>query len=546
MLDLWYKNAIIYCLDVETFMDSNGDGVGDFQGVTDRLEHLEAMGVTAIWLNPFYPSGKKDNGYDITDFYGVDPRFGSPGDFVVFTRACADRGIKVLIDLVVHHTSNEHPWFKSACSDPQSPYRDWYVWSKEKPEDITEGIIFPGVQKAVWTWDKTARSWYMHRFYKFQPDLNIANPAVIEEIQRIVGYWLELGVSGFRIDAAPYLVEYKGLKEEPPRDPLQLFGQLHDFLSWRRAEAVMLAEANIDRPKTPKYFGGFEFDTDERLQMLFDFPLNQAIWLAMARGEAAPILKALDSRPRPAPVMSNWANFIRNHDELSLDKLTPSEREEVFACFGPDKNMQIYERGLRRRLAPMIGPDDGRLALMQSLLFALPGTPVMFYGDEVGMGEDLSMPEREPVRLPMQWAPGDNGGFSKAPKECLVKPVLHDGPFGCDTRSVSAQRDRPGSLLSRVESLVRARRACREIGWGETTPLPDMPPGVLGLMSEWKGTRVITLHNLGHVPVANVPLPLSDKAVQMVGSTEAFTDSPQSIDLQVNDYRWFRDPGLYA
>ena len=306
MLDLWYKNAVIYCLDVETFMDANGDGVGDFRGLTDRLDHLENLGVTAVWLNPFYPSPNRDNGYDITDFYGVDPRLGSLGDFVEFARAAAERGMKVMVDLVCNHTSIDHPWFQSARSSPDSPYRDWYVWSDTKPDDITEGIIFPGVQEAVWTHDEAADAWYMHRFYAHQADLNIANPEVREEIMRIMGFWLALGVEGFRIDAVPFLIEYKGLKEEPDRDPLLLLSEMRDFLAWRRAGAIMLAEANVRRETVPDYFGGREFDADERMHMVFDFPLNQYVWLGMVRGSAGPIADALQARaPRRCPSTRN-------------------------------------------------------------------------------------------------------------------------------------------------------------------------------------------------------------------------------------------------
>lgn len=494
MLDLWYKNAVLYCLDVETFMDANGDGVGDFRGLTDRLDHLEALGVNAVWLNPFYPTPNRDNGYDITDFYGVDPRLGSLGDFVEFSRAARDRGMKVIVDLVVNHTSVDHPWFQAA-REPGSPKRDWYVWSEEKPEDITEGIIFPGVQDAVWTHDEKAGAWYMHRFYAHQADLNIANPEVREEIMRIMGFWLELGVWGFRVDAVPFLVEYKGLDEEPERDPLLLLSEMRDFLSWRRAGAILLAEANVTREDAAAFFGGEPFGASERMHMIFDFPLNQALYLALARGDMAPIARALRSRPDGADGQSQWANFVRNHDELSLDKLSDAEREEVFAAFGPDEDMRIYDRGLRRRLAPMMEGDPARIALMHSLLFALPGTPVMWYGDEIGMGEDLSLPERSAVRLPMQWSSDPQGGFSEA--EDPVRPAQPDGPLGYRETNVAAQMGDPASLLGQVQRMIRARRGAPEIGWGETRVLDAGSEAVLALLSEWRGGRVLTLHNLG-------------------------------------------------
>ncbi|WP_282025903.1 alpha-amylase family protein [Limimaricola cinnabarinus] len=549
MLDLWYKNAVIYCLDVETFMDASGDGVGDFKGLTDRLDHIEGLGATAVWLNPFYPTPNRDNGYDITDFYGIDPRLGNAGDFVSFARAAADRGLKVIVDLVVNHCSTDHPWFQSARSDPESPWRDWFVWSKEKPEDITKGVIFPGVQEAVWTWDEMAGAWYMHRFYAHQADFNIANPEVREEILKIMGYWLELGVWGFRIDAVPFLIEYKGLDEEPDRDPLLLLSEMRDFLSWRRAGAIMLAEANIEREKAPDYFGGRDFGADERMHLILDFPLNQKIFLALAREQAAPIVEALGSRPRDATHQAQWATFLRNHDELSLDKLPEDEREEVFAAFGPEEDMQLYERGLRRRLAPMLGDTD-RVALAQSLLFALPGTPVMWYGDEIGQGEDLSLPERSAVRTPMQWADEHRGGFSRADCE-PVRPPVEEGPFGFRETSVAAQRGRPNSLLTRVQQLVRCRRACPEIGWGDCEVIADLPPSVLGLVSSWRGARVLTLHNLSAEPVACAPeIAGANHLVALLGGPDEATHAPLSpgeeIALPKYGYRWFRIDGERA
>jgi maltose alpha-D-glucosyltransferase / alpha-amylase len=543
MLDLWYKNAIIYCLDVETFMDSNGDGVGDFQGLADRLDHLEALGVNTIWLNPFYPTPNKDNGYDITDFYSVDPRHGNLGDFVHFSREARHRGMKVIVDLVVNHTSVDHPWFQSARSAEDSPYRGWYVWSKEKPDDISKGIIFPGVQEAVWTYDRTAKAWYMHRFFKFQADLNIANPAVREEIQRIMGFWLELGVSGFRIDAVPFLVEYMGLKEEPDRDPLLLLSEMRDFLSWRKAEGIMLAEANVTREDVPKYFGGREFGEDERMHMLFDFPLNQRLWLALVRKKAEPIAEALRSRPDRQPKQAQWANFLRNHDELSLDKLSESERQEVFAACGPEKDMQLYGRGIRRRLAPMLDGNLRRIAMVQSLLFALPGTPVMWYGDEIGMGEDLSLNERDPVRTPMQWADEHGAGFSTA--EELVRPAVKSGPTGYRRANVAEQRGRQDSLLSQVRALIVARRACPEIGWGDWRIIDDLPDSVLGLSIAWKNGAVVTLHNLqdGKVKVPRTRL-ASRPLVDIVAPPGSRTSSQKDdITLAGYDYRWFRVGG---
>ncbi|WP_281826893.1 alpha-amylase family protein [Jannaschia rubra] len=542
MLDLWYKNAVIYCLDVETFMDADGDGSGDFLGLTDRLDHLEGLGVTCLWLNPFYPSPMRDNGYDITDFYGVHPRLGSPGRFVEFTKAAADRGMRVMVDLVCNHTSIDHPWFKSARASRDSPYRDWYVWSEEKPEDITEGIIFPGVQEAVWTQTEETGAWYMHRFYAHQADLNIANPEVRAEIRRIMGYWLEMGVEGFRVDAVPFLIEYKGLKEEPDRDPLLLLSEMRDFLSWRRAGAILLAEANVERETVPEYFGGRAFGSDERMHMVFDFPLNQRLWLGLVRRSAAPLIEALRSRPGTMPVHAQWGVFLRNHDELSLDKLSEAEQKEAFAALAPEEGMRIYGRGVRRRLAPMLDGDPARLALAHSLLFALPGTPVMWYGDEIGMGEDLDLPERLPVRTPMQWSDERNGGFSRT-KGDLVRPVVEDGPLGFHETNVAAQRDRPGTLLERVRTAIRARRSAPEIGWGDWTVL-DAPDALLALRCDWQGGAVVTLHNLSGEE-AEMSVEAEERLMPFLASVDTVEPVPPggTIELEPHGYRWFRVGG---
>ena len=347
--DLWWKNAFVYCVDVETFQDSNGDGVGDFQGLTRRVDYLAGLGVTCVWLMPFFPSPDRDDGYDITDYYNVDPRLGTLGDAVEFLRAARERGIRVISDLVVNHTSDQHPWFGSARSSRRSPYRDWYVWA-DQPGDGPEPV-FPGVEESTWTWDEEAGQWYFHRFYRHQPDLNTANPALEEEICRIIGFWLELGLSGFRIDAAPFVLENPGVAAAPA-DPHVFLRNLRAFVGRRRGDAILLGEANLDPAGQRAFFG--DEDGDE-LQMLFDFLVNQALFLSLARGDAAPLLEAIAGRPEIPPVCQ-YANFVRNHDELTLDKLSDAEREEVFAAFAPRR----VDAGLRAGNPAAAGPDAGR------------------------------------------------------------------------------------------------------------------------------------------------------------------------------------------
>lgn len=495
MLDLWYKNAIIYCVDVDAFMDSDGDGVGDLRGLTDRLDHIEALGATCVWLMPFYPSPNRDNGYDVTDYYGVDPRFGTLGDFAAFTRAAHDHGLRVLIDLVANHTSTDHPWFQSARSDPDSPYRDWYVWSKEKPDNHREGVIFPGVQDAIWSHDEVAGAWYLHRFYDHQADLNLSNPAVREEIERIMGFWLELGVSGFRIDAVPFMIEDLDADGGSEDMAFHYLDDMRRFLSWRRAESVLLAEANVPMEDACPYFGD-----GDRMQMIFNFPLNQTIFLGLVRGEAAPVARALREAPS-LPTEAQWGTFLRNHDELDLGRLSDEERQEVFDAMAPDPSMIVYERGIRRRLAPMLGGDPRRLELAYALLFALPGTPVLFYGEEIGMGDNLDLEERNSVRTPLQWSPTRNAGFSPADPGDLVRPFPDDPGFAPDAVNIRAQNSDESSLLNFIRRAIRVRRAHPEIGWG-APEVQDSDPRILSISYSWRGNRILTLHNFSDAAVS--------------------------------------------
>jgi len=543
MLDLWYKNAVIYCVDIETFMDSNGDGVGDFEGLAHRLDHIEALGATCVWLLPFYPTPNRDNGYDVMDFYGVDPRLGTLGDFVAFTRAAHDRGLRVIIDLVVNHTSIDHPWFQEARRDPASRYRDWYIWSKEKPKNIREGVVFPGVQDATWTYDRTAKAWYMHRFYEHQADLNIANPAVREEIEKVMGFWLQLGVSGFRLDAVPFLIEYRGVpaEQQPKQDPHLYLKDMRDFLTWRRAEAMMLAEANITMDQVDEYFG----PQGDRLHVIFNFMLNQHLFLALARGDAEPIRRVMARTPA-IPHSAQWATFLRNHDELDLGRLTEAERAEAFAAFGPKPHMQAYERGIRRRLAPMLGGDERRIKLAFSLMFALPGTPVIWYGDEIGMGDDLSLPERNSVRTPMQWADEPNAGFSTAATKNLVRPVVSRGSFRYRDVNVAAQRDLDSSLMDTVQRLVRTRRSCPEVGWGECRVIDTDGTGVLALRYDWRGESLLIVHNLADQEAeVKVGFEGAKRLKPLFSNRDDRTmrDAAKPIPLDPYGFRWFRADG---
>jgi maltose alpha-D-glucosyltransferase/alpha-amylase len=362
MLSRWYRTGAFYSVDVGLFQDSNDDGVGDFQGLMSRLDYLARLGVTTIWLNPIHPSPRRDGGYDITDHFGMDQRFGSLGDFAILLHEAGERGIRIMLDFVVNHTSDAHPWFQAARSDPQSPFRDWYVWSETEPPDRWKGMVFPGVENETWTYDEKAHAWYRHRFYRFEPDLNTDHPAVREEIRKIALFWLRLGVSGFRIDAAPFLIEPKTRASQ--QRAYEFLHELRETLSWHRGDALLLAEANVPDEELTEYFGQSD-GAATRVLMVFAFRLNQAMMLALARQDARPVAATLRELPA-LPRHGQWATFLRNHDEVDLGRLSPEERREVFDAFGPDENMQLYERGIRRRLAPMLGGNRRRIELAYS------------------------------------------------------------------------------------------------------------------------------------------------------------------------------------
>jgi maltose alpha-D-glucosyltransferase/alpha-amylase len=538
--DYWFREAVIYCVDVDTFQDSDGDGIGDLRGLIARLDHIARLGATCIWLNPIHPSPELDDGYDVTDFYAVRPSLGTLGDFVDLVHAAGDRGIRVMIDLVVNHTSNEHPWFQSARSDPKSPYRDWYVWSKDEPKDMRQGMVFPGYQDATWSFDEEAGEWYYHRFYDFQPDLNMANPEVRREIEKIIGFWLQLGVVGFRLDAAPFIIELTVPDDPTPRQDFEWLGQFHRQLSWRRGDSVVLAEANVEPQQLSEYFGD-----GLRLPMLFNFLLNQRTFLALARSDVAPILQALGETP-PLPDGCQWATFMRNHDEVDLGRLVGREKEEVFAAFGPEPEMQLYGRGIRRRLAPMLGNDRRRLEMAYALQFSLPGTPVIRYGEEIGMGDDLSLPERNAIRTPMQWANANNGGFSSTTrKRDLVRPVISGGEFGYEAVNVEDQQRDGSSLLSWFQRAVLELRECAEFGTGACRYVDTGHRDVLALVRNAPSGAVLALTNLG--PTKRT-VDLGRQEEQDGDPIDVFGDrdyTPVSAELEGIEiagygYRWIR------
>lgn len=542
--DLWYKNAIVYCLSVATYMDSDGDGIGDFKGLMRRLDYLQGLGITALWLMPFQLSPCRDDGYDVADYYSVDPRYGTLGDFVEFTHGCEQRGMRVLIDLVVNHTSDEHAWFRAARRNPQSKHRPWYVWSAKKPKRANDGVVFPGVQKSTWNYDDAAKSWYFHRFFEFQPDLNTSHPEVQAEILKIMGFWLQLGVSGFRMDAVPFVIAEKGPTVTQQIEQYEMLRAFREFINWREGEAVILAEANVLPNTDLEYFGA----EGDRLHMMFNFQVNQNLFYALSTADTRPLIKALKAT-KPRPATAQWGHFLRNHDELDLGRLTDKQRASVFAAFAPDPHMQLYGRGIRRRLAPMLQGDRRRLELAYSLMMTLPGTPVLRYGDEIGMGDDLDLPERQSARTPMQWSNEPHGGFTTAPKPVL--PVISRGAYGYEHVNVADQRRDPNSLLNWMERIVRMRKEVPEIGWGDFEVLRSGAPEVLALRYDWRDNSVIVVHNLGADP-CEISLSVSlegeqaCRLVNLLSAEHSIADNlgKHRILLEPYGYRWYRAGSL--
>jgi trehalose synthase len=540
--DLWWKTAVIYCLDVETFFDWDGDGIGDLRGLTERIDYLAGLGISCVWLMPFQPSPNRDDGYDITDYYGVDKRLGSLGDFVALVRTAKDRGLRVIIDLVVNHTSDRHPWFRAARASRSSEFRDFYVWADEPAAEPKAEVVFPDAEDGIWSYDDKAGQYYLHHFYSHQPDLNIGNPRVRQEIAKVVGFWLELGVDGFRVDAVPFLLETGGISGDVTLDPHDFLRDLRSFIARRRGDAVLLGEVNLPADELPQYFGGVDGD---EVQLLFNFPLMQAMYLAFARQDAGAIAAALTNTVRETDDQQ-YANFLRNHDELTLDKLTDTERGEVFAAFGPDEDMQLFGRGLRRRVPSMFDGDGQRIRMAYSLMFSLPGTPVLFYGEEIGMAENLAIDGRSSVRSPMQWSDDRNAGFSTAPPSRLRRPVV-DGQFGPLAVNVAAQRRDNDSLLNWMERLIRRRRETPEVAWGQWQVLSTDVTAVFAHRCDWDGGVVVAVHNLGAEPCrVRVDLAAEDAGSRLddlLDERPAFeTVDGKTVELTLEryGYRWLR------
>jgi len=501
---LWYKDAIIYQLHIKSFFDANNDGIGDFTGLIARLDYIAELGVNTIWLLPFYPSPRLDDGYDIADYRGVHSDYGTLADVKRFIAAAHDRGIRVIAELVVNHTSDQHPWFQRArLAKPGSMYRDFYVWSPDDRKYAGTRIIFVDSERSNWSWDETAKAYYWHRFYHHQPDLNYDNPRVMREVLAVLRYWAELGIDGLRLDAVPYLVEREGTNNENLPETHTVLKRIRAEMTALYPDKMLLAEANQWPEDTKDYFG----DGDE-CHMAFHFPLMPRMYMAIAREDRFPITDILRQTP-DIPESCQWAIFLRNHDELTLEMVTQSERDFLWETYAADRRARI-NLGIRRRLAPLLERDRRRIELMNYLLLSMPGTPVIYYGDEIGMGDNIHLGDRNGVRTPMQWSPDRNGGFSRvADPSRLVLPMVMDPLYASQSVNVESQASDPHSLLMWMRRTIAIRRQYQVFGRGSYRLLYPKNRKILAYLREYEDTTILCVANLSRTPQA-VELDLSE------------------------------------
>jgi maltose alpha-D-glucosyltransferase / alpha-amylase len=536
--NLWYKDAVIYQLHVRTFCDSNGDGIGDFVGLTQRLDYLQELGTNTIWLLPFYPSPLRDDGYDIADYTTVHPSYGTLDDFKAFLTAAHNRGLRVVIEMVMNHTSDQHPWFQEARSSQDNPKRDWYVWSDTDTKYQGVRIIFIDTELSNWTWDPISKSYYWHRFFSHQPDLNFDNPEVFEAMWEIMKFWLDMGVDGFRLDAVPYLVEREGTSCENLPETHVIIKEVRKRLDQFYPGRMLLAEANQWPADVRAYFGdGDEFHT------AFHFPLMPRMFMAVKLEDRKPIIEILDQTP-PIPENCQWCIFLRNHDELTLEMVTDIERDYMYDEYATDKTMRI-NLGIRRRLAPMMENDRRRIELLNGLLMSMPGTPIVYYGDEIGMGDNIYLGDRNGVRTPMQWNGGINAGFSFADPERLYSPLISNSVYGYQVVNVDSQRRFSHSMLSWMKALIKTRNSYRVFSRGTMEFLRPSNHRVLAYIREHGNEKILVVNNLASSAQA-VELDVQQYKgyipIEMFGRNlfPRFGDLPYLLTLGPYQFYWFR------
>lgn len=534
----WYKDAIFYEVYVRAYYDSNEDGHGDLRGLIGKLDYIKDLGVDCIWLLPIYPSPLKDDGYDIADYYGVHSDYGNLQDFKAFIDEAHHRGLKVISDLVLNHTSDQHPWFQEARKDRNSPYHDYYVWSDVDTRYQEARIIFLDTESSNWTWDEVAQQYYWHRFFSSQPDLNFDNPAVIKEIKQIAKFWLDMGIDGFRADAVPYLYEREGTNCEN-------LPETHDFLKELRAmmdeeypDKILLCEANQWPEDVRAYFG----DGDE-FHMAFHFPIMPRIYMSIRKEDVTDMVNILNRTP-PIPENCQWVTFLRNHDELTLEMVTEEDRQWMWHEYAPHPRMRL-NLGIRRRLAPLLDNDQRKIELAYSILFTLPGSPIIYYGDEIGMGDNIWLNDRDGVRTPMQWDSSESAGFSHAEPEKFYSPVISTKEYSPEIVNVAANQSNPDSLYNTIKHMISVRRQYQVFNSSYITWLDANSKNIASYLRYFENERLVIIQNLSDQPIETmVSIPEFDglTLVNILDSRSEFKvkDGELYLEMQPFEYSWLK------
>ena len=508
MIDLWYKDAVFYEVYIRAYHDSNADGHGDLAGLTEKLDYLKELGVDCLWLLPIYPSPLKDDGYDIADYYGVHSTYGSVDDFKTLVDEAHARGLRIIADLVLNHTSDQHPWFQAARQDKDSPYRDYYVWSDSDQKYTGTRIIFTDTEPSNWSWDEAAGQYFWHRFFATQPDLNFDNPAVREEMKKVAKFWLDMGIDGFRADAVPYLIEREGTGNENLPETHEYLKELRAFIDQHYPGRVLLCEANMWPEDVRPYFGDPSIPGQAEFQMGFHFPIMPRIFMALKKGDVSAMVEIINRTP-PIPAECQWCTFLRNHDELTLEMVTEEERQWMWQHYAPEPRMKL-NLGIRRRLAPLLDNNRRKIELANSILFTLTGSPIIYYGDEIGMGDNIWLDDRNGVRTPMQWNPDPSAGFSDAAPEGFYAPVIDSTPYGPDSVNVADQQADPKSLLNTIQKMIAIRKQYKAFGWGDFKWIDTGTAAVAAYRRKYKDERLLIFNNLTDqiqtvsIPVARV------------------------------------------
>jgi maltose alpha-D-glucosyltransferase/alpha-amylase len=541
---LWYKNAIFYELHIRSFVDSNGDGKGDLLGIIPKLDYLQDLGVDCIWLMPMFPSPLKDDGYDIADYYNIHPDYGTVEDFRKLVEEAHARGIRVITDLVLNHTSDLHPWFTESRKSKDNPYRDYYVWSETDQKYKEARIIFLDTEPSNWTLDPTTNEYYWHRFYSSQPDLNYDNPVVADEMIKVLKYWMDMGIDGFRADAVPYLFEREGTNCENLPETHAYLKRVRAILDADYPGTILLGEANQWPWDLRPYFGGDPNDPSvagDEFHMAFHFPVMPRIFKALALGDATDIINIMNQTPS-IPYNSQWCVFLRNHDELTLEMVTPEDRELMWKLYAPHPRMPL-NLGIRRRLAPLLDNDRRKIEVANAILFSLPGAPIVYYGDEIGMGDNIWLFDRNGVRTPMQWSAEPGAGFSEANPADLWVPLIDDETYGYQKVNVAAQMADPNSLFYVMKYMISTRKAHPVLGWGSCDFLPVVNKVVLAYLRRTEQDQMLIVCNLSDQPQeATVSLPdlvgLTPRDVLSDKPLEPITDADYLLTLAPYQYYW--------